>query len=107
MVRMRTALLLTALTAGLALPQACAGAETTGGPIGEQTIESVLERHTDRLMALPGVVGTAIGECEGTPCIKVLVRHMTPDLARRIPSILDGHRVVIEETGEIRALDPE
>lgn len=71
-----------------------------------KTIEAVLKEHTDRLMSLPGVVGTAIGVCEGTPCIKVLVVEKTPQLVNEIPQKLEGYPVVIEETGEIRALHP-
>ncbi len=69
-----------------------------------KTIEAVLKQHTDRLLSFPGVVGTAIGECEGKPCIKVLVVQATPELVKRIPSALEGFPVVIEESGEIRAL---
>lgn len=54
-------------------------------------------------MAVPGVVGVAEGVCGGTPCIKVLVTHRTPELARRIPAKLEGHLVEIRETGEFRA----
>jgi PBP1b-binding outer membrane lipoprotein LpoB len=39
-------------------------------PMPEKTIEAVLKEHTDTLMSLPGVVGTAQGECAGKPCIK-------------------------------------
>ncbi len=69
-----------------------------------KTIEAVLKQHTDRLLSLPGVVGTAIGECEGKPCIKVLVVKATPELVKSIPSALEGFPVIIEESGEIRAL---
>jgi len=48
------------------------------------------------------MVGTAIGLCDTTPCIKVLVARTTPVLQRSIPDTLDGWRVVIEETGIIR-----
>lgn len=58
-------------------------------------------------MAVPGVVGVAQGLCDGTPCIKVLVARHTPELARRIPATLEGHRVEIQETGEFRALGQE
>ena len=71
-----------------------------------KTIKAVLREHTDRLMSLPGVVGTAIGECEGKPCIKVLVVKETPELVNEIPRTLEGYPVIIEETGEIRALQP-
>ncbi len=80
--------------------------ERGGGFVAGKTIEEVLKQHTDRLMSLPGVVGTAIGECERKPCIKVLVVKRTPELVKTIPSTLEGFPVVIEETGEIRALDP-
>ncbi len=75
------------------------------GLMAGKTIETVLKQHTDRWLSLPGVVGTAIGECEGKPCIKVLVVKQTPELLKKIPSTLEGFLVVIEETGEFRALD--
>ncbi|MFH1559848.1 MAG: hypothetical protein ABID84_00315 [Chloroflexota bacterium] len=56
-------------------------------------------------MRLPGVVGTALGEWEGEPCIKVYVVEKTPDLLRQIPATLDGYKLKVQETGEIRALD--
>ncbi len=70
-----------------------------------QTIEEVLSQYTDSLMSFPGVVGTAIGECEGKPCIKVLVVEKTPELVNKIPSTLEGFVVEVQETGEIKALD--
>jgi hypothetical protein len=70
----------------------------------EMTIEAVLEKHTGALMSLPGVVGTAQGLCDGRDCIKVFVRQRTPELERRIPAVLEGYRVSIEESGEFRAL---
>jgi hypothetical protein len=70
--------------------------------ITKQPIEIVLRAHTDSLMRIPGVVGTAMGLCDNAPCIKVLVARSTPELRRGIPDTLDGWRVVIEETGIIR-----
>ena len=52
-------------------------------------------------MALPGVVGTAIGLCEGERCIKVLVADSNPATRRRIPDRLEGYRVLVEVTGTI------
>lgn len=66
-------------------------------------IEMVLKRHNDMLLSLPGVVGTAIGTCEGNPCIRVLVVKKTPELLTKIPDTLEGFQVVTVETGEIRA----
>ena len=79
--------------------------EQREGPMLGKTIQAVLQEHTDSLMSLPGVVGTAIGQCEGKPCIKVLVVKNTPDLLREIPSTLEGFPVTVQETGVIRALD--
>jgi hypothetical protein len=69
------------------------------------TIEEVLKQNTDRLMAIPGVVGTAIGECQGHPCIRVLVVKRTADVMNKVPSNLGGFPVVVEETGAIRRLE--
>jgi hypothetical protein len=69
------------------------------------TIEQALNHHTERLMSIPGVVGTAIGECNGRPCIMVLVEKKTPDLMKKIPSSLEGFPVGVEETGVIRPLE--
>jgi hypothetical protein len=76
------------------------------GPVPGPSIDAVVKRHTDRLMALPGVVGTGVGECQKrTPCVKVFVVKKTPELLSRVPTTLEGFPVVVEETGEIRALD--
>jgi hypothetical protein len=70
------------------------------------TIESVLQRHTDGLMALPGVVGVYQGLTEdGRACIRVIVVQLTPELERSIPKSLDGYPVEIEAGGPIRPLD--
>jgi len=53
---------------------------------------------------LPGVVGTAQGEYDGEPCIKVFADDMSQELLRQIPLVLDGYRVIVEKTGEFRAL---
>ena len=72
-----------------------------------KSIEKVLQEHTDTLMALPGVVGTAQGECSGKPCIRVFVVKITADLLDRIPSSIEGYEVAVQDTGEIKALDPD
>ncbi len=70
----------------------------------QKPIEEVLKGHTNRLMSIPGVSGTAQSLCEGQPCIKVFVIKKTPELEQKIPSILGGYPVVIQETGKFRAL---
>lgn len=54
-------------------------------------------------MKIPGVVGTAIGECDGKPCLKILAASLTPEIKGQIPKIVDGYAVVVEVTGEFRA----
>jgi hypothetical protein len=58
--------------------------------------------HTDWLLALPGVIGTAVGLSDGERCIKVLVADSNADTRRRIPDRLEGCRVVVEVTGIMR-----
>lgn len=71
------------------------------------SIEQVLRAHTDQWMAIPGVVATGIGEQAGKPCIRVMVVRKTKDITTKIPAQVDGYPVVIEETGEFRALPAE
>lgn len=54
---------------------------------------------------MPGVVGVGIGAFDGKPVIKVLVVKKTPELEKKIPKMVEGYLVLIEETGEIRALE--
>ena len=103
-----------AVTVGLlvCVAAACDGgndrnAQTPESTMPERPIEEVLREHTDSLMTLPGVVGTAEGECGGAPCIKVLVVEATPELSKRIPPDLDGYAVEMLVTGEIRARGTE
>jgi hypothetical protein len=81
------------------------GSQREGGREGAtvitRSIDEVLAAHTDSLMALPGVVGTAIGLCENERCIKVLLSDSNPATKSRIPGRLEGYRVVVEVTGTI------
>ena len=94
------------MAAGVACGQQGAKEPLEHTPMQQKKIETVLTEHTDSLMALPGVVGTAIAECAGKPCIKVYVEKKTSDLLKQIPSTIEGYTVSVQETGEIRALDP-
>ena len=71
----------------------------------KRTIDEVLKIHTESLMSISGVVGTAIGRREGKPCIRVLVIRKTPQLMKKIPSAIEGYAVTVQETGRIRALN--
>jgi hypothetical protein len=66
-----------------------------------KAIEEVLAAHAASLMAVPGVIGTAIGRSGGAPCIRVLVVDANA-AARRIPDHLEGYPVQVEKTGVIR-----
>jgi len=66
-------------------------------------IEQALERHQDRLMAIPGVIGVGIGEAGGRPALVVMVKQMTPELKAHLPQKLEDHPVVFEQSGEIFA----
>ena len=68
-------------------------------------IDEVLADHTDEWMELRGVVGTSIGQCDGAPCIRVLVVKKTDQLAAKIPAEVEGYTVELVETGRIEARD--
>ena len=96
-----------ALLAGavLACSRAQRGAgqgEGQGIAVATRSIDEVLRAHTDSLMAVPGVVGTAVGRCDGEPCIQVLAADSSVATAGRIPARLEGYRVVVVVTGAIR-----
>jgi len=66
-------------------------------------ISATIERHYGELLDVPGVVGVAEGISDGRPVVQILVARRTPELLSRLPPALDGHPVVVIETGEIRA----
>lgn len=71
----------------------------------ERPIAEVLAAHTPELMALPGVVGTCQGaRADGAPTIVVMLASPDAGLERRIPRVLEGWPVVVEVTGEFRAM---
>ena len=73
----------------------------------EPSINAVLDEFDEELMALSGVVGVYVGVMSDmkTPCLKVMVVQKTPALEIKIPKVLKGFPVVIEETGRIRPLE--
>lgn len=68
-----------------------------------KNIAAVQADHEAELMALPGVVGVAVGESEGKPCLLVYVEQLTPELKAKLPADLEGYKVEIEESGPIFA----
>ena len=81
---------------------------TDDPPVNEAKVplSEVLRRRSPELMALPGVVGVAEAQLpDGSPCLRVYVERMTPELERALPKTLDGWPVDIEVSGAFRALD--
>jgi hypothetical protein len=70
-----------------------------------KTIEQVQQEHTDAWMAIRGVVGTAIGQDKGKPCILILTASNSEQVRKKIPATIEGYPVVVQYTGEVRALD--
>lgn len=94
------ALFMAVLVAGLAACANIGGQEQAmAKPIAE-----VQQQHAGKLMAVPGVAGIATGLDRGKSCLKVYVIEKTPELMRQIPRELGGYPVIVEETGEIRAM---
>jgi len=64
-------------------------------------IEEVLAAHNESLLTVSGVVGTAIGLSDGTPCIRVFVANAAVERSHRFPKRLEGYAVKVELTGPI------
>jgi len=68
-------------------------------------IEAVIQKHEERLMLLPNVVGVGKGEKAGKVVIKVFVTYKVPESALEpqsvIPKVLDGWRTAVEEIGVV------
>ncbi|RPI02983.1 MAG: hypothetical protein EHM72_02750 [Calditrichaeota bacterium] len=70
----------------------------------ESIVKEIKEKYQRTLMQIPGVIGVGIGLHEEEFVINVLVVKKTRLLLKRLPGELDGFRVVIQETGIIKAL---
>ena len=73
----------------------------------DKTIQEVLREHSRHIISLPGVVGIARGDLNGKPCIRVYVAKKTHELPRQIPSNIEGYEVIVEASGEFKALPTE
>ena len=97
--RLPRALILCLVAASLVGIGSCMSSDQPTRPI-----EEVLTEHAGSLMAIEGVVGIAEGRCDDEPCIHVLVVERTDRLRRDVPEVIEGYRVDLKATGEIRAL---
>ncbi|MEC4748874.1 hypothetical protein [Methylomicrobium sp. Wu6] len=66
-------------------------------------IQSVLQKHEDKIMQIPNVVGIGIGKKGDAEVIKVFVTHKVPESALKanqiIPKGLEGYETDVEEIG--------
>lgn len=71
-----------------------------------RNINDVLRAHDRQLLAIKGVVGVYAGVLDDgkTPCLKVMVAAKSGEIERAVPKTIEGYRVVIEVTGEIKPL---
>jgi hypothetical protein len=75
------------------------------GTMSNRDIKTVMEANATDLMSNPDVSAVAIGELpDGTPCIKVYVVNKSDAVVKKIPDRLEGHPVVIEESGEFKPM---
>jgi hypothetical protein len=81
-----------------------ASTEPAESHMAKLTIQDVVKKNTDHLMSIPGVVGVAVGECGGHPCVLILVVEKTSEIMAKLPSELEGFPVAVEETGTIHRL---
>lgn len=75
--------------------------------MAQRSIEQVQADYTDEWMAIPGVEGVGIGLFEGEPCIKVFSSKKAQELLPKIPAVVEGYPVIVEQTGTFRALEPQ
>jgi hypothetical protein len=102
--RLRVGRLLAILSLALALVVLPVNGSTASGaePPGLQKAMQVQERNTARLMALPHIVGTAVGrDARGQLTVKVFAAHGG---VAGIPANLEGIPVEVEVTGSFFAI---
>jgi hypothetical protein len=67
-------------------------------------IEEAHRVLTNRVISKPGVAGTAIGQKNGQPCIKVYVESNDRKILDSIPSVFEGFSVIVEGSGSFHRL---
>lgn len=76
-------------------------------PSPKRDINAVLAAHDKELLAIPDVVGVYVSTLADrhTPCLKVMLARKNAKSERVIARSIEGYPVLLEVTGEIRALD--
>ena len=81
-------------------PDGTPAAELPPDTTSYSDVVAAQEALSGAVMAIEGVVGTAVADCDGQPCIKVYVANEA--LAAKVPGHFGGFPVVTEATGELR-----
>ena len=73
----------------------------------KRDINAVLRDHDKELLSIPGVVGVYVALLEDgkTLCLKVMLAQSNPKTEQALPKTLEGYKVLIEITGEIRPMN--
>ena len=95
------------LVIGAACAPAAPSASDESEAVTYDTIEEAHAALTGQLIDRPGVAGTAIGACDGNPCLKVYVVRGEDPVLSEVPSTFGGYPVDVEVSGEIRAGGPD
>ena len=75
------------------------------GGLSIEDVTLVLERHRDRLMQLPGVIGIYVGaDHQSNLVLRILLLHGYDSTRAKIPGTLDGVPVEVEASDPIRPL---
>jgi len=64
-------------------------------------LATVLQQHTDQLMAIPGVAGLVQGTWEDQLCLNIFIEDHVPQLVAALPDSLEGYPVVIIPVGPL------
>jgi len=73
-------------------------------PMTIPSIQDVKKKHEAKLMSLPGVVSVGIGlNPSGRPAIIVGMDKSRPEVQAQIPSQLEGHPLIVQILGPIKA----
>lgn len=67
-------------------------------------IEETLRKHQDDLLRIPGVVGVGLGADQRGRVILVMVTRLEPRFVGQLPKAIDGHRLLVQEVGDVSAL---
>lgn len=72
--------------------------------VSKPAIELVRQQYESELMAVEGVVGVGISECQKEPCIEVYLAEESSNARQQIPTQLNGFKVKTKVIGKIEAL---